>query len=156
MKNTEKAFRWIIGILEKHKIRFQITGGLAARAYGSRRPLADIDIDIPENQFEKIATDVERYVIWGPEKFINDNWDLTLMTLKFFGQEIDICGASVKMRDHQSGKWIRNTTDFSKAVTRELYGIRVPVIRKRDLVKYKKILGRNVDVDDLSALKAAE
>lgn len=48
MKNAKAALIWIADILKKQQIRFQISGGLAAIAYGANRPLADIDIDIPE------------------------------------------------------------------------------------------------------------
>ncbi|HLC94380.1 MAG TPA: hypothetical protein VJH96_02335 [Patescibacteria group bacterium] len=43
-RDTKKAFRWIVGILQTYKIPFQITGGFAARFYGANRPLYDIDI----------------------------------------------------------------------------------------------------------------
>jgi hypothetical protein len=40
------ALRWIIGILDRHNIQYQITGGFAAKLYGSSREVNDIDIDI--------------------------------------------------------------------------------------------------------------
>ncbi|MFZ2522802.1 MAG: hypothetical protein WAW92_00245 [Minisyncoccia bacterium] len=46
MRNTEGALRWIVNILESKSIQFQVTGGFAAKLYGSQRELADIDIDI--------------------------------------------------------------------------------------------------------------
>ena len=49
MKNIKAALIWITNILKKHQIPFQISGGLAAIAYGASRSLADIDIDIPDN-----------------------------------------------------------------------------------------------------------
>src|SRR5690348_12670369 len=50
-KDTKSALHWIVNILKKLNINFQIAGGLAANIYGADRPLHDIDIDIPEEYF---------------------------------------------------------------------------------------------------------
>ncbi|NIR53110.1 hypothetical protein GWO43_29865 [candidate division KSB1 bacterium] len=34
-----KALKWIVNILNKHDIPFQATGGLATKAFGSKRKL---------------------------------------------------------------------------------------------------------------------
>lgn len=151
-KSTEKAFRWIVEVLGKYDVPFQITGGLAAKIYGSDRPLADIDIDIPEGQFKDILSDVKDYVIFGPERFTDNNWDLLLMTLKYEGQEIDICSDKVKMRDSKSGEWKEYRTNFSESENHDVYGISVPVIEKEDLIEYKTLLQRPVDVEDVNAM----
>ena len=51
IKDPKAALHWIVAILNRHRVPFQITGGLAAKAYGSDRDLVDIDIDIPEEAF---------------------------------------------------------------------------------------------------------
>jgi hypothetical protein len=153
MKNTEVAFKWIVEILEKHKVQFRISGGLAARAYGSERPLADIDIDIPDDKFQDIIEDVRGYIIEGPERFIDENWDIYLMTLNFEGQEIDICSATAKIRNHATGEWEVDTVNLSKFDLMEIYGLNVPVIPKKDLIDYKKKLGREVDIEDVVFLE---
>ena len=46
-RGPERAFRWVVGILEDRAIPFLLAGGLAARAAGASRDLADIDFYIP-------------------------------------------------------------------------------------------------------------
>ena len=151
MKNTENALKWIVNILESKKVRFQITGGFAAGLYGSNRELADIDIDINDDDFEKITNEVKQYIIFGPEQFKDENWDLKLMTLEYEGQVIDICGEST-IFDKNNNKWMLIKTDFSNSNHVNTYGIDIPVITKESLVAYKSKLLRNVDVEDIEAL----
>ena len=152
INNTAEAFRWIIQILKKHKVPFQISGGLAAKAYGSSRPLADIDIAIPENRFNDILPDVKTHIISGPVRFEDENFNCLLMTLNYASQEIDIGGGNAQIRDAATGVWHNDPTDFSRYESREIYGLSVPVIKKEDLIKSKKILGRPVDIDDVKEI----
>ena len=62
MKNTQAAFHWIVNILKTHNIPFHVAGGLAAKSYGAQRELADIDLDIPEDRFEDIIPEVQKYI----------------------------------------------------------------------------------------------
>jgi len=150
---SEKAFKWIVGILENHNLPFQITGGLAARAYGSRRPLNDIDIDISDDGFYQILPDVRGYVIFGPERFVDEHFDLLLMTLRYAGQEIDISGGDTIRIPDGEGYWHDAPTDFSKLGIKDIFGISVPVMVKEEVLKYKKLLDRPVDREDIQALE---
>lgn len=153
MKNTEEALRWIIGILEKHKIPFQITGGFAAKIYGSKRPLNDIDIDILDKDFSKIVGDAQEFIIYGPAHYIDERWDCILMTLDFNGQKIDISGASsMKICDARTGEWKDMPTDLSKAVSKEIYGRTIPVIPPEDLIDYKSMLAGEHQKEDIRAV----
>ena len=60
MRNAKTAFLWIIRILKKHRVPYQVTGGLAAKIYGAKRKLNDIDIDISKKDFEIVK---EKYTI---------------------------------------------------------------------------------------------
>lgn len=129
MNNTEEAFHWIIGVLKKHDIPFQITGGLAAKSYGSPRPLND---------------------------FEDERWDILLMTLEYKDQEIDIDGGyGIKICDARTGKWVPVPTDFSRYEEREIFGIKVPVILRQDLAQYKRMLVGEHQKVDIQAVEAS-
>ena len=153
MKNTKAAFGWITDILYKHKIPFQIAGGFAAQLYGATRELADIDIDVPENRFLELIPEVKDYIVFGPSQFKDKNWDLFLMTLCYQGQNIDIGGAyEVRIFNQNKNKWQKLRADLIKTNTVEVYGIEVPVIKKDKLIKYKKMLARDVDKIDIKQI----
>ncbi len=153
MTHTEAALRWIVNILRNHNVPFHITGGLAAKVYGSKRELADIDIDIPEAAFDDLVSDVKDYIVYGPQQFTDDSWDILLMTLNYQGQDIDIAGAyEAQLFDRTTHRWVPARVDLSKAIIRQCYGISVPVMRKDELIAYKSKLQREVDKEDLQYL----
>lgn len=149
----KKALKWIAAILRKNNVPFQITGGLAAHIYGSKRPINDIDIDIPEKYFDTIIRDINQYIIYGPAHYQDERWDLQLITLNYHGQEIDIGGSSqTKIKDIRTGRWKATPSDLSLAVEKEIMGITVPVIEPYDLLEYKKMLKGDHQKQDLKAI----
>lgn len=154
MNNAKEALIWITNIIKKHNIPYQIAGGLAVRAYGSTRELKDIDIDIPEEDIEKIKDEVRSFITFGPNQFKDESWDLLLMTLNYQGQEIDLSGAyNTKVYNKKKKVWEKIITDFSKVKYIDIYGLTLPVIGREELIAYKKILARPVDVLDLEHLE---
>ncbi len=152
-KKTEVAFHWIVDILQKHQIPFQIEGGLAVRAYGSERELADIDIVFPDERFEELLPELKEYITFGPTHHDDGSWSYALMTLLYEGQEIDIVGSSgQKYFDKDEKIWIAHPSDFSDCQYLDIYGLKVPVISKKKLIAYKKKLGRDVDLEDIKFL----
>ncbi len=140
MRDVKAALSWITQLLESFDIPYQIAGGLAARVYGSKRELADIDIDIPQSGFNKILDNVKEYIIYGPTHYKDDHWDLYVMTLCYQEQEIDLTSTgNVKIFNSIKGEWESLETDLSKACRMEIMEINVPVIPKYDLLSYKKI-----------------
>ena len=47
MKDSQRAFDWITTLLDELGHPYVVVGGLAAIVYGSKRPLFDIDLDVP-------------------------------------------------------------------------------------------------------------
>jgi len=153
-KNTRNALKWIVNILQENNIPFFISGGLAARIYGSERSLYDIDIEVPEKYISMLQPLVKNYVIYGPKKYKDETFDLWLMTLKYEDQEIDIGGIGTgKLFNKKTNQWEDDIVDFSRAVKKEVFGIEVPVINKEDLIEYKNKIRRSTDLQDIEAIK---
>ena len=151
--HAKEAFLWIVDILEKNKIPFQIAGGLAATYYGATRDLYDIDIDIPEESFKSILLDVAPYVTFGPTRLKDRELEIYLLTLSYNGQLIDIGGAhKTKIFNAARVAWERLSVDFAQAEQGSIYGKVVPIIPRSALIQYKSILNRDVDRLDLLEL----
>lgn len=156
MNKAKDALIWITDILKKHQIPFQISGGLAAIAYGANRALADIYIDIPDNKFDLIKDDVKPYIIYGSARFKSDKWDLILMTLNYQGQEIDLSGAdSTYIFNEQTDEWVKLNEDLRVAPIKKVFDLDLPVIPLKSLIYYKKILAREVDLIDINQIENA-
>lgn len=143
-----------MSILTHHQIPFQVTGGLAAHLYGGKRPLLDIDLDIPEESFELILEEVRPYLVFGPELHQGDIWKVELMTLNYEGQDIDLGGAyKTQIFNSQTGAWLDSPADFSKVRMMEISGLKIPVVDAEDLIRYKKILSRTEDLEDVQVVE---
>jgi hypothetical protein len=152
-KDSASAFHWIVKILETRGIPFAVTGGLAARSYGSLRELNDIDIDIPDDCFCKVVPEVVSCIVFGPARYNDSEFDLLLMTLRYKVQDIDISGAdSVKLRDRNSGAWLDSPSSLADSVQREIFGLMVPVVSKSALIAYKRIIARDIDLIDIEVI----
>ena len=95
----------------------------------------DIDIDIPEDDVDKIIEDVSEFITFGPDRFKSDTWDFSLMTLNYNGQEIDICGAyKSKIYNRLCNTWDKIITDFSNVIYIDINGLILPVIPRDELI----------------------
>jgi len=154
MNKAKTALIWIVNILNKHGIPYQVEGGLAANCYGSTRELADIDIFIPSFGFDRISKDVEGYVNFGPAFHTDTHWRLVYQVLNYRGQQIEICDAGkASYLDTQSNSWIKKEIDFTQAETIEIFGISTKIIPKSDLIEYKRMTNREVDLIDIEQIE---
>ena len=153
-KNTEGAFRWIVHILQKRHIPFQISGGFAAKLYGSKRPLRDIDIEIPEASMRTVLRDVKDFVVYGPAHYKDRHFDVPLITLKYEGQKIDLSAAdNLLLFDSRTHKWVRYPVHLAASVWKKVFGINVPVASAEHLMNYKSMMGEKVQVKDIEAIE---
>lgn len=153
MKNTEAAFHWIISILEKNHVQYKITGGFAARVYGVDRELADIDIDIANADIAKIADEVQSFIVVGPARYKDNEWDLEFMTLRYQGQDIDIAGVEGSFWNKQAQTWESFPHNLDAVEMKQVFGRTVPIESRKTLMDYKQKLGREVDLEDVRRLQ---
>jgi hypothetical protein len=151
-QKTLNALRWIIGILNKHKIDYQITGGFAAKLYGSPRKLNDIDIDIPEKHFKTILPEISEYITFGPGRFKDEKWDGQFITLNYQGQEIDL-GAidTIRISNKKETKWIPYANFSLETLDVKVNNIDVKVILPKKLIEYKRELNGEHQIVDIEA-----
>ena len=135
---NKNSLDWIINKLSG--IDYQITGGLAANLYGSGREVYDIDIEVSDLDVWRLGFLCEEYIVYGPERYVDEHFDLLLMTLDYGGQLIDVCGI-----DSMSIRGESQEIDLGSAV--EVDGYRV--VGLGDLIAYKKLLCRDVDLIDI-------
>ena len=116
--------------------------------------LADIDIDI-DASFPAAATFLKEALPSGVSMARHKDayWDILYATFQLDGQVIDLCdGPSTRIFDRRDGTWKAYPTDFSAGVKHMAHGRNVWVMPKKNLVEYKSMLGRDVDLEDVKAL----
>lgn len=74
-EKTTKALKWMVEILNRPNISYQIAGGFAAKMYGSPRSVNGIDFDIHDEDFIRIVPEISQYIKFGPARFRNDETD---------------------------------------------------------------------------------
>ena len=76
------------------------------------------------------------------------------MTLNYYGQEIDLSGVNnIMVYNLRKNTWEQLRSDLSKVNYLDIYGIMLPVISREELIAYKKILARPVDLVDVEYLE---
>lgn len=143
----------VLDLLVAQAIPYQVTGGLAARLYGSRRELADIDIDVRTRDLAPLYHELVKNGCtprFGPGWYRDDEWHLMLASVEFDGQLIDLAGCDTAMiRDTRDGTWAKYPDCLEDASTVMLGGREVRIISRENLIRYKQLLEREVDLEDL-------
>lgn len=152
LSNTQrKVIKKLVNVLEKNRIPFQITGGLAAIIYGARRPFFDIDIDVYKKDISKLRKLFKPHISTDLHHLQDQKFDLYLLTLKINGIFVDISQAE-NAYIMSNGKKIKMSTNISKAKILEWEGVKLLVQNKTELIAYKKALNRDIDLTDIKQI----
>lgn len=155
----KKVLDFLAVTLKENNIEFQITGGLAAIAYGAKRPLYDIDIEIYKTDVERVRKLFKEFIVedWnneleGPE----DQFDVWMMKLEIEGVSVDINQIEeTRIRSAEGDReWILQLA-VMRTEQKAIGGIELPVQTKGDLIAYKQVLGRETDLEDIRQIEAA-
>ena len=148
------ALGWITGILTDRAIPYQVVGGLAARAHGGTRPLADIDMYVPDAALADIAAAAGEHVEQPPMHHKDEHWDLIYLRIRYGGWQIEAAGAeSARVWDARSGEWAPAGIRFDASEMRDVDGVALHVMPRAQLIDYKEGLGREVDIQDVRELR---
>lgn len=156
MQDHRIPLRWITDLLGALRVPYQAAGGLAARAHGATRALADLDFYVSSSRLPEIARAAGAHVVRPPSRHRDDCWDLVFMKIEYAGCEIELAGAEeARFFDRPAGEWRDAGIDFDASVEMQVLGVIVPVMPCAQLIAYKRALGREVDLKDLSEMGAA-
>jgi hypothetical protein len=147
-----QVLRRLITCFEQQAIRYQVTGGLAGNIYGSTWPLHDIDVDVARTDLPKIVACFAAMIVRPFGRFIDDEFDLYLLSLEIERVQVDISQAEeAYLFSH--GKRLPLNIDLSRAQQHDFQGVRLWVQPLDALIAYKEQLGRTADVADLYRLR---
>lgn len=154
-----QALGWIVSLLNRYSIPYQLCGGLAAKAYGATRPLVDIDIyaalqDAP--QARPFMDEIQPYLIREFAPHLSASWDIRYLALAYQSMQIEIAESTTNPRfyNHRDGRWEDQVIDFAASTRIFLYGVEVAVMPKDELLAYKSMLDRDVDHLDTAQMAA--
>jgi hypothetical protein len=154
MRDTKKAFDWITSLLDELGHRYVVVGGLATNVYGGVRPLNDIDLDVPKAALKEVAERAKEWLVFGPARYRDEQFDIELLSLCFAGQDIDLTAAEdIKLFDRQAGAWCNLPTDLDASEPHEVLGKVAAVMKKELLIGYKKMVARRTDLEDIAAME---
>ena len=150
--DQKRALRYIVSLLQGNNISFQITGGLAAVLYGARRPVYDIDIDVCENDIPKIREIFLKDIVTDYHHLQDEKFDLYLLILSVYGVSVDISQLERACIYDVRGERVEMQSDIARAKNIAWEDMALPVQDKQELITYKTILNRDIDLSDIQEM----
>lgn len=147
-KNQLQALEILSSKLDEHNIKFIVIGGLAAILWGSKRSLVDIDILVSSKDFEATATLFKEFVVTKPRHYTKNGWDIQQFILEIYGVTVDVCDGE-KLYFKKDGKTHQINSHLDNPDVKEVENLNIPVLTLEELIRYKNIIARHVDIVDL-------
>lgn len=131
-----------------------ICGGLAAIAYGSRRPLNDIDLFVSDEHFQAVVAFGAGFISKPPQIYCGEGWDLEYVQFNHHGTKVEVGNAAdAKIFDDAKNAWIELDIDFENVQRLHVLGVDLPIMSAAALINYKKKLDRAVDREDIAQIE---
>lgn len=149
----KEVLRKIVTILNRERIDYEITGGLAAIFYGAKRPLFDIDIDIHKKDFPEVRELFKSYVVEEPHQTKESKYfDIYAMALNIDGVDVDFSASEDSYFWDKNGHRHRLDSTLKDFQEFNFNGIKIQVCDKKGLIAYKKIIARDTDLEDIKQI----
>jgi predicted nucleotidyltransferase len=161
-KNRQLYYEDIFEELEKKKVKYLIIGGIAINLHGVERSTGDMDImlSMDEKNLLKFVSVMKKLGltpkvpvkpedIADPIKLMRWKKEKNMKVFTF----IDVDNPYINI-DVMTENYISFEKAYKKRIITESWGIDVSLIGIDDLIKLKKIAGREKDMEDIKLLKA--
>jgi hypothetical protein len=148
----ERALRRLVGLLEEARACYQFTGGFAGNLHGSRWPLHDLDVDVPREDFVRVAGRLKPYATSPAGLYTDDEFELQLVRAELEGVPIDVSQAEDAFA-RVGGRRVPLNTTLAHRQCVVVRGLAVWVQPLDELIAYKELLGRSADLADLRGLR---
>ena len=147
------ALRWVCTLLDECAIPFQVTGDIAAAAYGVARPIRSLELFIAAEHVPALLRRAEEHVDDYPWRRRDNAWDRVALSLSHEGVTVDVCVVeAARFREAATGEWRDAAIDPAASVTVKVRGVEAPVMPRGQLLDLKRRLDREVDRQDLRHL----
>lgn len=149
------TLRWIVELLNQRRIPCAFCGGLAAAGYGSKRPLNDIDLFVPNNRFVEVVELGNQYISKAAQRYCesSEGWDVEYVQFKHCDVKVEVANdRDAFIYDMAEKSWVRLNIDYSNCQYQSVLGIYIPLMHRDELIAYKNKLARPVDCQDVEAM----
>ena len=144
---TDNRVLLVCRLLNRHRVRYLLAGGVAANLHGSVRATRDVDILVPRDRdnAERLLAALSELPYGIASELDADEVSSKPITIVGDDPRVDILTIAwnVTFERANAGK-----------VVRRIAGVRVPYLALRDLLRSKRT-GRASDLADIEALKVA-
>ena len=141
---TDNRVLQVCRLLNRHRVRYILAGGVAANLHGSVRATKDVDVLVPKDM-----SNMSRLL--GALSELPYGVARELDAAQIFDKPITIVGDDPRV-DILTVAWEVSYEEAEKNLeTRTILGVRVPYLSRTDLIRSKQT-GRASDLADIQAL----
>jgi len=143
-----KVIHQLVDFFEKQNLLYQFTGGFSSNLFGSVWKLQDIDIETDLKSLYKIQEALKPYVIKEIHRYSDEEFQIWLLQLQVENIKIDINA----VEDFIIKPNLKIETKIENAILVLFDNRLVRTQSLEDIIKYKKLLNRHKDLEELTKL----